>query len=151
MYFWSHQPQKCSILLQNMDCLGTMWLGSANNLALIALTVFMYLSDELMLTVYWYPYNLQACIVVILCGTAKNTLSFAPKCGCGDPSAGPNRDWLIARAPQVVHAGCLWVWDLVTIWTKSAPVHWCQSCCHMGGGCCLTWCSLAVLHPSTND
>ena len=116
-----------------MDCLGTIWLGLANNLALIALTVFMYLSDELMLTVYWYPYNLQACIVVILCGTAKNTLSFAPKCGCGDPSAGPNRDWLIARAPQVVHAGRLWVWGLVTIWTKSAPVHCCQSCCHGGG------------------
>ena len=35
------------------------------SLALIALTVFMYLSDELMLTVYWQPYNLQACIVVI--------------------------------------------------------------------------------------
>ena len=78
-------------------------------MALIALTVFMYLSDELMLTVYLYPYDLQACIVVILCGTATNTLSFAPKCGCGDPSAGPNRDWLIARAPQVVHTGRLWV------------------------------------------
>ena len=69
----------------------------------------MYLSDELILTVYWYLYNLQTCIVVILCGIATHILSFAPIFGCGDLSTGPNRDRLIARAPQVVHIGRLWV------------------------------------------
>ena len=59
---------KCSILLQNMDCLGRIWLGLAKILALIALTVFMYLSNELILTCYWYTYNPQPCIAVIWAG-----------------------------------------------------------------------------------
>ena len=65
------------------------------NLALIALTVFTYLTDELILTVYWYLYNLQPCIGVILCGTITHILSVPPKCECGDLSTAPHCDWLI--------------------------------------------------------
>ena len=73
-----------------MGFLGRIWLGSARDLALVALPVFMYLSDELILTFYWYWYNLQLCIAVIWGGIATQMLSFAPKYGRGDLHNGPN-------------------------------------------------------------
>ena len=71
-------------------------------MSLIALPGFMYLSNELNMTLYYYSYNLQPYTVVFLVEADTNILNFAPKYGCGDLSIVPNRDRLIARAPQLL-------------------------------------------------
>ena len=90
-----------------MGCPGRIGLSSLKKLALITLPVCMYLSDELILTFYWYPHKLQPCIVVIWGETVTQIFSFAPKYGHGDLNNGPNRYRLIVRAPQVVQIGGL--------------------------------------------
>ena len=142
--FRSQQPPKHSILLQNMGCLGRTWLGSARNLALIAIPAFVYLSDELISTFYWYPYNLKQCTAVIGGGAATQTLSFAPKYGRWDLNSGPNWYQLIAIAPHVVYSGILWV----RLWFRAHP-HRCTAAKATAAmeGWCLSSCSLLVLHP----
>ena len=71
--FWLKQPQIYSILLQNMGWLGRIWQGWTENMALIALPVFMYLSDELIMTFYWDLCSLQPYILPTLVNTALNT------------------------------------------------------------------------------
>ena len=78
---WLKQPHKHSSLLQNMGWLCRTWCGWSRNLSLIALPGLMYLSDERVMTVHWYLYNLQPHAAVFLVATATKTLSFAPKHG----------------------------------------------------------------------
>ena len=41
----------------------------------------MCLSDETILSIYWYSYHMQSCIVAILVETATKLLNFATKSG----------------------------------------------------------------------
>ena len=50
-------------------------------MSLIALPGFMYLSNELNMTLYYYSYNLQPYTVVFLVEADTNILNFAPKYG----------------------------------------------------------------------
>ena len=79
--FWSKQQQIYPNLLQNLGWLGGIWWGWTRNLSMITLLGFMYLSDELKMTFYWYSYNLQPVIIVLLVKTATNILIVAPKHG----------------------------------------------------------------------
>ena len=83
--------------------------GKKSGFGYPAFPVFRYLSDELIFTLYWYPYNLQP------------ILSFAPKYGCGDLNNGPNHNRSIVRAPQGVYAGP--PVGLVAVWGKYAPLY----------------------------
>ena len=53
-----------------MGWLGRIWQDWTGNMASIALPVAMYLSDELIMTFYWYLCNLQPCIIPMLVNTA---------------------------------------------------------------------------------
>ena len=70
---WSKQPQTHSILLRNMGWLGRIWQGWTENMASIALPVFMYLSDELIMTFYWDLCSLKPHIIPTLVNTALKT------------------------------------------------------------------------------
>ena len=54
------------ILLQIRVWLGRMWRGWLRNLSLIPLPGLMYLSDEPIMSIYWYSYHEQSYIVVFL-------------------------------------------------------------------------------------
>ena len=41
----------------------------------------MCLSDETILSIYWYSYHMQSCIVAVLVETATQLLNFAKKLG----------------------------------------------------------------------
>ena len=79
--FWSKQPQIYSILLQNMGWLGRIWQGWTENMALITLPVFMYLSDELVMTFYWDMCSLQPYIIPIQVNTALTHSSLLQNIG----------------------------------------------------------------------
>ena len=70
-----------------MGWLGRIWQGWTGNMALIALPVFMYLSDELIMTFYWYLCNLQPYIIPILVNTALKHSSLLQNIGW------PGRIW----------------------------------------------------------
>ena len=79
--FWSKQPQMHPILRQNMGWLGIIWQGQTRNVDLVALPVLMYLSDELIMTFYWYLCNLQPCTIPILVNTAPKLSSLLQNIG----------------------------------------------------------------------
>ena len=63
-----------------MGWLGSIWQGWTRMLALITLLVFMSFSGEQTMTIYWYQYNLQPYIILILVNTAPKILELAQKC-----------------------------------------------------------------------
>ena len=50
-------------------------------MSLIPLPRLMCLSDETILSIYWYSYHIQSCIVAVLVETATKLLNFATKSG----------------------------------------------------------------------
>ena len=81
MYVLGQTSHKMLVFLQNWDWLGRKWQGWTRNLSLIVSPVFMYLSDEVIMTFYWYPYNQRPYTVVFLDNTSTTILSYAPKYG----------------------------------------------------------------------
>ena len=54
MSLGSKQPQKYSVFLQNEDWLGRFLQGWSKHLSMIPIPGFVYLSNELILTLYYY-------------------------------------------------------------------------------------------------
>ena len=54
---------------------------NTRNLTLIALSGLMYLSDDIILTIHWYLYNLQPYTVMFWVETPTNILNITPKYG----------------------------------------------------------------------
>ena len=79
--FWSKYPQNYPILLQIRVWLGRTWRGWTRNPSLIPLPRLMCLSDETILSIYWYSYHIQFCIVTGFVETATKLLNFATKSG----------------------------------------------------------------------
>ena len=55
-----------------------LWQVWARNMSLIPLPGLMHLHDKLIMSFYWYSYNLQSYIVVLLVNIATKLLNFAP-------------------------------------------------------------------------
>ena len=59
--------------------LGIIWQGWTRNLSLVPLLRLMYLSDEIIMSIYWYYYHVQSCIIAFLVEKATKLLHFATK------------------------------------------------------------------------
>ena len=64
-----------------MGWLDIIWHGWTGNMALILPPVFIYLSDELIMTLYWYLCNLQPYIIPNLVNTALKRSSLLQNVG----------------------------------------------------------------------